>query len=47
MEIKDFLAKNPSIVEILEYVETEAQRMASERKLQSPNLLNSSVMGGD
>ncbi|MDD5617031.1 MAG: hypothetical protein PHH85_12620 [Candidatus Methanoperedens sp.] len=47
MTIRELLAKNPSLVEILEYVDKEAQRIASERKLQSHNSLNSSVMGGD
>lgn len=39
MEIKDFLAKNPSVSEVLKFVESEAQRLASERKSQLPSLL--------
>ncbi len=31
-EISDFLAKNPSLSEIVEYVEKEAQRIAFEKK---------------
>ncbi len=32
MNIKEFLAKKPSLSEIFDFVEKEAQRIASERK---------------
>lgn len=47
MEIKEFLAKNPSVSEVLKFVESEAQRIASERKLQSSNLSHSKGDGGE
>ncbi len=47
MEIKDFLSKNPSVSEVLRFVESEAERIASERKAQSQNLFNSGVARGD
>lgn len=30
--VSSFLAKNPSVNEILQYVETEAQRIAAEKR---------------
>lgn len=32
MSISEFLAKNPSIHEILDFIEMEAQRIAAEKK---------------
>jgi len=32
VEIKDFLIKNPSLSEILDYVEREAQKIAAEKR---------------
>jgi len=31
MDIKEFLSKNPSVPEVLEFVESEAKRLASKR----------------
>lgn len=35
MSISDFLASKPSLSEIFEYVEQEAQRIAAERRKQA------------
>jgi hypothetical protein len=32
MSIREFLAQNPSVSQILKFVETEAQKIAAERK---------------
>jgi len=46
MDIQEFLLKNPSVPEILEFIDSEAKRLVSKRKLQSKNLLNS-LSGGE
>ncbi len=37
MTISEFLAKKPSLSEIMEFIEKEAQRLAAERKAQEKN----------
>lgn len=34
MTIKEFLSKNPSVAQILEFIESESQRIVKERKVQ-------------